>query len=174
MSFGLLCAAPAGIVVLDGGLPVPDIRAMIIDRETRLVLGASLLVLVLYFPAAFYLQRTYISPFAPAPPGTVRRIFQIEKLSMEGVGFIERATGYRRQPDLLIYEDDRPLRQIGSIGEVNKTGTGTYAQRTASGLSCRPPTIPTPAETLIATGSSGSSDLIVWRSQQDSNLQPTE
>jgi hypothetical protein len=77
MSFGLLCAAPAGIVVLDGGLPVPDIRAMIIDRETRLVLGASLLVLVLYFPAAFYLQRTYISPFAPAPPGTVRRIFQI-------------------------------------------------------------------------------------------------
>lgn len=134
MSFGLLCAAPAGIVVLDGGLPVPDIRAMIIDRETRLVLGASLLVLVLYFPAAFYLQRTYISPFAPAPPGTVRRIFQIEKLSMEGVGFIERAAGYRRQPDLLIYEDDRPLRQIGSIGEVNKTGTGTYAQEDGVGI----------------------------------------
>lgn len=103
-------------------------------QELKRVAIGSILVLAVYSPAATYLQRTYVSQMAPPPPGAVRQIFQLRPWSAHGVGFIEGAAGYRRQGDFMVYEDDRPLRQIGSMQEVDTAGGGTFAQENGVGI----------------------------------------
>jgi hypothetical protein len=103
-------------------------------QQLRLVAVLSALTLAAYFPAAWYLQRSYVSIMAPAPPGAVRQIFNLQKLTAEGAGWLEKVVGYRRQPDLLIYEDSRPLREVTSIEEVDKSGGGTFTQEDGVGI----------------------------------------
>jgi hypothetical protein len=101
-------------------------------QEHKLVAALSLLILAVYFPAASYLQRTYI-PDQPPPPGAVRLFHNIEKISKDGIGFMELIRGYQPRTDLRIYEDDRSLTRTTGISEVDRL-PGRFAEEGGVGI----------------------------------------
>jgi len=103
------------------------------QQQYRLVALGSIAVMAVYFPVALYLGHIYVPDKAPPPPGAVRYIFNLEKYSVDGIGFLEKAVGYRFQPGLVIYEDDRRLTPSTSLGEVDST-PGRFAQETGIGI----------------------------------------
>ena len=102
-------------------------------QEHKLVAALSLLILAVYFPAASYLQRTYISNQPPPPPGAVRLFHNIEKISKDGIGFMELIRGYQPRADLRIYEDDRSLTRATGISEVDRL-PGRFAEESGVGI----------------------------------------
>ena len=102
-------------------------------QEHKLVAALSLLILAVYFPAASYLQRTYISVQPPPPPGAVRLIHNFEKMSKDGIGFMELIRGYQPRGDLRIYENDRSLTPATGISEVDRL-PGRFAEEGGVGI----------------------------------------
>src|SRR5438034_7221760 len=105
---------------------------MTFAQQLRLVIFASAVIYAVYYPAALILARSYV-PIQP-PPGTVRQIFALQRSAAVGFGFVERTGNYRRQTDISVYEDNRPLIEVQSIGEVDRLGRGTYAQEDGAGI----------------------------------------
>ena len=102
-------------------------------QQHNLVAVLSVLTMAVYFPAASYLQSVYVPDMAPPPPGAVRKLFNLQKYSPNGIGFIENIAGYQTQPDLIIYEDDRRLTAATGLGQVDSV-PGRFAQETGVGL----------------------------------------
>jgi hypothetical protein len=115
-----------------GVIAFSAMRAMTFAQELKLTAALSALVCAAYFPAA--LLRVHVSDMAPPPPGAVRQLYSLEKLTQGGFAWIERSAGYRRRTDIQVYEDNRPLRELTSILEVDNTGHGTFAQEDGAGI----------------------------------------
>jgi hypothetical protein len=102
-------------------------------QDHKLVAALSVLTMAVYFPAASYLRSVYVPDMAPPPPGAVRQLFKFQKYSPNGIGFTENIPGYRTQPDLIIYEDDRRLTAATGLGEVDRV-PGRFAQEAGVGI----------------------------------------
>jgi hypothetical protein len=109
------------------------IAGMTSAQQHQRVAVVSILALAVYFPTAWYLGSTYVSDMAPAPPGAVRQVFNLQKYKTDGIGYVEGAANYRVQPGLEIYEDGRRLTPATGLEEVN-SNPGRFAQETGVGI----------------------------------------
>ena len=108
------------------------VAVMTSAQEHKLVAALSLLMLAAYFLAASYHQRAFVPQIAPHP-STARPIINFEKISKDGLGFMELIRDYRPVDDLHIYEDDRPLVPATGVSEVDRV-PGRFAEERGAGI----------------------------------------
>ena len=63
----------------------------------------------------------------------MRLFHNIEKISKDGIGFMELIRGYQPRTDLRIYEDDRSLTRTTGISEVDRL-PGRFAEEGGVGI----------------------------------------
>jgi hypothetical protein len=105
-----------------------------IQQQTRVVMIAAAVVCAVYFPTASIVGRSYVP--RPVPPGAVYPIFSFERLSADGFGYLSRQQNFRVRPEIVVYEDDKPLPGPGNstMRDIDRIGLGRYAQENGKGF----------------------------------------
>jgi hypothetical protein len=106
-----------------------------IQQQTRVVMIAAAAVCTVYFPTAYIVGRSYAP--RPVPPGAVQGIFGFERLSANGFGYLARQPNFSLRPDVMIYENDKPLPgpSNATMHDIDRIGLGRYSQENGKGFS---------------------------------------
>lgn len=110
------------------------VKMVTIQQQTRVVMIAAAAVCAIYFPTASVVGR-YYAP-RPVPPGAVQQIFGFERLSANGFGYLARQPNFRVRPEVVIYENDKPLPGSGNatVRDIDGVGLGRYSQENGKGF----------------------------------------
>jgi hypothetical protein len=110
------------------------VKMVTIQQQTRVVMIAAAAVCAIYFPTASVVGR-YYAP-RPVPPGAVQQIIGFERLSANGFGYLARQPNFRVRPEVVIYENDKPLPGSGSatVRDIDGVGLGRYSQENGKGF----------------------------------------
>lgn len=105
-----------------------------IRRQTRVVLIAAAVVCAVYFPTAYIVGKSYAP--RPVPAGAVQGIFGFERLSADGFGYLARQADFKLRPEVMIYENDKPLPGPGNatMHDIDRIGLGRYSQENGKGF----------------------------------------
>jgi hypothetical protein len=72
----------------------------------------------------------------PAPPGAVQLFIRFERVSSDGFGYFVRIRDFHDRPEIVVYEDDKPLpgSNGSSLQDIDRIGRGRNAQKNGRGF----------------------------------------
>jgi len=72
----------------------------------------------------------------PAPPGAVQLFIRFERVSPDGFGYFIRVRDFHNRPEIVVYEDDKPLPGPGnsSVQDIDRIGRGKNSQENGKGF----------------------------------------
>jgi hypothetical protein len=71
----------------------------------------------------------------PAPPGAVQLFIRFERVSTDGFGYFIRVRDFHNRPEIVVYEDDKPLGSgDSSLQDIDRIGRGRNSQEGGKGF----------------------------------------